>query len=431
MKQPDSFCLSTTGSTRATAYTWSNKVLTLGDRTHIVWLDAVATVCGRTYDHASDTWSDIIRIGDGCDNHTCPCITADADGHIRLTYGPHGWSGDWKQARVQWTRSLNPNCLDAWQEPGDGYDASRYAFGYNATGASIVHTGQGLDAVVCRGGEHPPQTMFHLQRPNGGWTSARALFGQDISPQYTHHYGHITCGPDDTLYTATHFYNIGGTDNTPVTGNRSRMRSYGAGVLKSTDLGDTWTTLGGEQLHTPAMYDHRIAIPPLDANIYAYSITLDSVGTLWAVTLNPGLENDGIWLNRWLDTGWDTIRLETHLPENACPVEAMMTVDTQDHLHLVVTTVQPSQIADERHWGHASSEVFYLRSTDGGQSFEGSPISTPDPALANWLPSISRPGPHHPVDQPMILYTHGEPGKKLRSEIRTDVMCVPAGTLLA
>jgi hypothetical protein len=256
-------CISTTGSTRATSYTWSNKILTRDGKTHVVWLDAVATVCGRTYDRDTDVWGETVRIDNGCDNHACPCITADQEGHIRLTYGPHGWSGEWNQARVKWRRSAHPGRLDKWEPEGEGYKSSWSNFGYNATAAAIVHTPSGLDALVCRGGEHPPQTMFHRQRAAGGWTSAKPLFCQDVESQYTHNYGHITCASDGTLYAACHFYNIGGSDNAPVTGNRSRMRSYGAAILKSINQGETWTDLGNQLVNTPTLYTHRIEVPPL------------------------------------------------------------------------------------------------------------------------------------------------------------------------
>jgi hypothetical protein len=418
------FCLSRTGSTRATSYNWGNKILTLDGKTHVVWLDAPATVCGRTYDHASDTWGETVRIDEGCDNHACPCITADAQGHIRLTYGPHGWNGNWNEGRVKWKRSKLPGRLDVWEPIGEGYRSSWDNFGYNATAASIVNTPSGLDAVVCRGGEHPPQTMFHLQRDIGGWSSAKALFSQDIEPQYTHNYGHIACALDGTLYAACHFYNIGSSDNQPVTGDRSIMRSYGAAVLKSTDLGTTWCDLHGEPVDLPATYNHCIAIPPVDRNIYVNTITLDTANRLWALTLNPGLEDDAIWLSQWIGQEWRTLRLETYVPQGRTAVESMMTIDTQDRLHIVLTTVDAAAVGTASHWGHASSEVLYLRSNDGGQTFTAVQVSPSDPDTANWLPSLSRSGPHHRVDLPTILYTHGDVGSGLRPDTKTEVWCV-------
>ena len=418
------FRISQTGSNRATSYNWSNKILTLDGKTHVVWLDAVATVCGRSYDHISQTWSETVRIDEACDNHACPCITADVDGHIRLTHGPHGWNGAWNEARVKWKRSQHANSLAAWEPVGEEYYSSWNNFGYNATAASIVHTPSGLDAVICRGGEHPPQTMFHLQRTVGGWTSAKPLFSQEIEPQYTHNYGHIACAADGTLYAACHFYNIGGSSNQPVTGDRSKMRSYGAAALKSTNLGDTWTALNGDPINTPTTYNHRIAIPPFDQNIYINTIALDSASALWALTLNPGIENNSIWLSRWAGQGWQTLQLESHLPEGRIPVEGMMSIDTKDRLHIVLTIVDPIAIGKQTHWGHPSSEVLYMRSRDGGQNFETAEVSPIDPLTANWLPSIARAGPYHPVDTPAIMYTHGDVGSGLRPDTKTEVWCL-------
>ena len=410
------FCLSRTGSTRATAYHWSNKILTLNGKTHVVWLDAVSTICGRSFDHADDRWGETVRIDDGCDNHANPCITADRDGCIRLTYGPHGWWGDWNQGRVKWKLADGPGQLETW-----GREES---FGYSATAASIVHTPRGLDAVVCRGGEAPPQTMFHRQRAKGGWTSAKPLFCQDIEPQYTHHYGHIAGLPDGTLYSACHFYNVGGGDNAPVTGDVSRMRSYGAAVLKSTDFGDTWTDLRGEPVATPARYCHRIAIPPLDQNVYVHSITLDSSGVLWALTMNPRMDDDAVRLNRWTGQAWQTVRLEPYLPTGRMAVEGMMSIDTRNGLHVVITALCPNDVSDGRHWGHPSCEVFHLCSGDMGESFTCSQVSPSDPSAANWLPSISRPGPYHPVERPTIMYTHGVPGEGCCPQTQTEVWCL-------
>ena len=57
----DPFLLSKSGSTRATSYNWGNKILTLDGKTHVVWLDAPAVVCGRSYDHQSATWGETVN----------------------------------------------------------------------------------------------------------------------------------------------------------------------------------------------------------------------------------------------------------------------------------------------------------------------------------------------------------------------------------
>ena len=109
-----------------------------------------------------------------------------------------------------------------------------------------------------------------------------------------------------------------------------------AAVLKSADLGTTWSALNGEPVDLPTTYNHRIAIPPVDQNIYVNTIALDITNTLWALTLNPGLENEAIWLSRWAGQDWQTLRLETYVPEGRTAVESMMTIDAQDLVGLLL-----------------------------------------------------------------------------------------------
>ena len=407
------FLLSDNGSTRATAYNWGNKALTIEDRTHVVWLDAVSQVCARTYDHSSGQWGDTARLFEGCDNHANPSITADREGKLRLVYGPHGWWGDWNQARVKWAISEERNRIDTW--------ASEETFGYNATAASIVHSPEGLDLVVCRGGESPASTMFHRQREAGGWTSARELFCQDIEPQYTHHYGHIACHADGTIYAACHFYNVGGGHIHPVTGSRAAMRTYGMAVIKSTDLGETWTDLRGSPVTTPTQYEARIAIPPVGADMYVDSIALDSAGTVWALAKHSGLKTREVLLSHWSREGWETTPLEDSLPEGLMAVDGAMTLDSQDRVHVVLTALDPEQVEGDAWWGHPSCEIYHLFSADGAKSFECNLVSVPDPEKANWLPSLPKLGPFHPVDRPLILYTHGNPGEGCAPQTVTEV----------
>jgi hypothetical protein len=65
-----------------------------------------------------------------------------------------------------------------------------------------------------------------------------------------------------------------------------------------------------------------------------------------------------------------------------------------------------------------------MRSRDGGQNFETAEVSPIDPSTANWLPSIARAGPYHPVDTPAIMYTHGDVGSGLRPDTKTEVWCL-------
>jgi hypothetical protein len=82
------FCLSENASTRATAYSFANKSVRIGDITHAVWLDGVSSVMARSFDHRTQRWSSATHVDDGRDNHACPSLTAAPDGRLRVAYGP-------------------------------------------------------------------------------------------------------------------------------------------------------------------------------------------------------------------------------------------------------------------------------------------------------------------------------------------------------
>lgn len=346
------YLLSQSGSTRATAYTSSNKSISLDGKLHVIWLDAIAKVCGKTYDYGTGQWSETYFLFEGCDNHTNPSLTADRNGHLRMAYGPHGRWGEWNQGCFKWVISETPNQISQW--------SSECSFGYNATYASLLHTPADLDVIVYRGGESPASLMFQKQRRLGGWSTAACLLEQDIEPQYTNYGGIITCDQRGTLYTACHFYNVGGSDNPAVGGDASRMRSFGAAVLKSVDMGKTWTDLRGECFNTPGLYEDRIAIPPAHAYVYIRGLCVDSRDRIWALTLKPAVDDEKILLSRWTERGWQTTDLHACLPDDRVAVDAVMTIDTRDRIHLALTAVRKGERESNSAWGCPSSEVFHL-----------------------------------------------------------------------
>ncbi|MCE9591558.1 MAG: glycoside hydrolase [Planctomycetes bacterium] len=407
------FRLSDAGSTRATSYAFSNKSITLDGKTHVCWLDAIAEVRARTYDHATKTWGPTQHVGTGSDNHTSPAFTLGRDRHLRVTYGPHCWDTNWNQSRFKHQRATQPNSIDAWENAQD--------FGYDATYASVTHTPWDCDAIGYRGGEEPMPAMFQLQKADGAWTTAKAIFHQNIPPQYTHTGSTLICGGDGTLYYGAHFYNSG-THLKPVEG-----LSYGVTVVRSTDRGLTWTDMAGRAVVTPALYDDRFAVPPFGRYVYMCGLAVDSRGSLWALTNQPSPESREIWLSRWSGAKWETTDVSTSLPAGLVAVDTTMMIDTRDRIHVVCTTQPMSQVAGlslETAWGHPSCEVFHLCSADAGKSWHCKQVSTPDPASANWLPNVTRPGVFHPVERPTILYTHGVPGVGCAPTTTTEAYCV-------
>lgn len=410
------FLLTTKGSTRATAYGFSNKSITIDRKTHVVWLDAIAKVQGRTFDHEQGEWSSTFDLFEGCDNHTSPALTSDKDKHLRIAYGPHGIWGGWNSGMFKWAISDMPNAIDRWK-----WDAN---FGYSATYAGMTHTSTGIDAIVYRGGESPASLMFQRQREKGGWSTAKCLLRQDIEPQYTHYGGIMTCDAAGTLYAGCHFYNVGTGSNNPVTGDSSLMRSYGAAVIKSTDMGETWTDLYGEPFHTPGLYEDRIAVPPLTGNVYMKGLVSDTKGTLWTMSLKPAVDDERILLSKWTDHGWKTTDIQMALPSDRVAIDGVFTIDTKDRIHCAFTAVLKGEEGNPSAWGRPSCEIFHLVTDGSVDGAECNMISIPDNVTASWLPNISLNGPTQPVEKPVILYTHGDKGDGCSPTTTTEAYCV-------
>lgn len=403
MQYREPFRLSNKGSTRATAYPMGNKIVTLGDRTHVVWLDAIAQVRARTYDHGTETWGDTVDLFEGCDNHTHPVLTASADQHLHLVYGPHGRWGNWNQGCFKHLLSSQPNSVAGWE--------SEQSFGYNATYASMISLPSGLDAIVYRGGETPASLMFQLQRKNGGWSATKELMAQDITPQYTHVGATIVSDSTGVIYAGGHFYNMD-TD----------ARSGGVAVLRSTDSGVHWTDMEDRPVgELPILYQKRFFVPHdfnPDSDVRLAGLGVDGDDQLWAATSG----NSSAFLSCWTPGCLKTLDLAPFMPEDRIPSAGPLVIDTSGRIHMAVSLSRKTEEGES--WGHPSLEIFHLVSSDGGEIFECNQISPPDEELSSWLPSISMAGPHHPVDNPVIMYMHCVKGEGCSPPDETEVYCV-------
>lgn len=239
MKLSKPMLISDEGSTRATAYQLTNHSVTLGNKTHLVWLDTISKIRGRTYDHETGELSPVYDIFEGKDNHACPCLMADENQYLHLVGGPHSWWGSEtfdNQGRFKYFRSVHPNRMDQWEDGADRLGGKD--FGYGATYASMIRMPNGHNATVYRGGEMPRSTLFQRQRPLGGWTCAREILHMDIEPQYTNYGAQLVCDADGTLYVAAHFYRPGFRNGQPGKMKKrgeklpASSRSLGVGIIK-------------------------------------------------------------------------------------------------------------------------------------------------------------------------------------------------------
>jgi len=123
---PPLYTLSHNGCGRATGYAESNKIVTIGEKTHAVWLDSEGDkflVRVRTLDRETETWSPVYTVGEAHDNHGGPALTADSAGHLHIVYFPH-------HHPFRYRRSVRPNDASEW--------ADEILFGKLCTYSSLV-----------------------------------------------------------------------------------------------------------------------------------------------------------------------------------------------------------------------------------------------------------------------------------------------------
>jgi hypothetical protein len=152
-------------------------------------------------------------------------------------------------------------------------------------------------------------------------------------------------------------------------------------------------------------------------------LVIDSRGVLWALTLKPAPDDLRVLLSRPGDGTWKTVDLQSCLPPDRVAVDAVLTIDTGDRLHLAVTAVL-RDCPPGKAWGAPSAEVFHLVTRGETEGTLCHQLSIPDNHTASWLPNISLSGPFHPVDNPVILYTHGIPGGGCSPTSETEVYAV-------
>jgi hypothetical protein len=102
--------LSERGCGRATAYSEFNKIVAIGARTHVSWLDSENgkfLVKIQTLDRETGKWSAVYTVGQAYDNHGGPSLTCDSSGFLHIVYYPH-------HHPFRYRRSVRPNDASQW-----------------------------------------------------------------------------------------------------------------------------------------------------------------------------------------------------------------------------------------------------------------------------------------------------------------------------
>ena len=388
------FTLSQNGSTRATLYAMSNKIVTIGDKTHIAWLDWLADTKVVTYDHATGEISEPVLVGSGVDNHAGPAMCADPQGYLYVVFGPH-------HGPFQFARSARPGDAAEWEKLPD--------FGYKATYPSLVCDAEDTLHITYRGGDVPCRVMYQRRPAGGEWTEPRELVSASVESGYTQFGNALTVAPDGSLHMAYHIYDVH-----PEAGKA-------AGHMMSRDGGETWTLADGTPLELPVTRDQAELLVQRadDLDLRASNVVCDDLSRPYFMSNMYRPEND-ILLWSWREDGWQSRSLrplvEGIVDFRPSFVQGITCSFAQGRLYLaIVLGTSPS-------WDNPTNEVFLLTSDDLGESFAVQQLSETDPALPNWAPSLERAVGHNAFDVPMMIWTHGERGRTTSDDTRTEVV---------
>ncbi len=389
--------LSSSGSTRATAYSMSNKIVTVGGRTYVTWLDTKAVIRLQSFDRKTGSPSAALRLGQGVDNHAGPAMTVDVAGNLHVVFGPH-------HGPFQYRCTTRPGDMASWSPVT--------TVGEKCTYPSLVCAPDGTLHLTCRGGGAPFKLHYYRKPPGGDWIGPVTLADADVPNGYTQFGNPLAVAPDGTLHLAFHFYDLH-----PAAGKA-------AGYMRSSDGGKTWTDSRGKPLALPVTpKTAELVASGADLDVRVGNIALDRRGRPWflVIHLRRKPQDAVLWHHdgkAWRETPLNAWVCRTVCPHAQC-TGGTLSFGTDGRLFVALGIV-----AGKPGWGAPAGEIALLVSADGGQTFTGQMISPPDAKTPNWLASLERSTGHNAVDVPWLMYTHGHPGKGCTPKDKTEVRLV-------
>lgn len=433
------FLVSNIGSERATQGN-GNKIVTFGDKTHIVWQDSIdegyfARV--RTLDRKTGEWSKVHTLGKGRDNHARPTITVDSKGHLHVIIGGH-------HDGLQYRRSVRPNDASEW--------TAVERFGRTTYPILIC----GPDDTLYVAGRHDKGWAgmdFYAKPPGAEWEHRGLLVRkQKRFKYYAAYHNAMAWGPGQrSLHMSVGFF-LGDAKKKGEKSNRTPQGLYQAvGYMRSTDAGKTWTKADGTPIKLPATSDTldlidsgeraRDAHDQPKPGIQHMGIAVDSQDRPYIVYVRHTPEPGGIQMVTPDRRGGWTRRplreaIDKHWPGMiAFDGRVSMTRDDVICLILVLAPLEhpnanwnPGIHGRPEFWLRTEPNIqrlVWLESRDGGRTFAARDVIPYRPDRGTMLPTLERPTGFHgppPGELPALLYFEGlrryrKPGELIQNDV--------------
>ena len=391
--------LSSVGCGRATGYAEANKIITIGNRTHVAWLDSPPEgfrVRVATLNRKTEKWSRTYTIGDAYDNHGGPALTCDSEGYLHIIYYTH-------HHPFRYRRSQRPNDASEWED--------EQLIGDKLTYPTLVCGADNTLYLTARRSDKNPWWVEMWKKPSGKeWQSVGPVM-YSRHKGYSHFQESLSWGPDHkTLHLCCRFHEL------------SDKSFYGrlqtVAYMKSDDFGRSWQRSDGTKIKTPITVDNIeviakggvdfkqtlragcMAVSPEGVPRLVYSISAKNRSHAFLATLDEKGKWKRLNLNDQLPKEWREFNLI---------MAGGLSFDSAGKLHGVAQLQTGPRV--HKIWGDPSNEIVTF--TKEGDRIRFRAISKFDAKASHWLPSIERPTGHNLVpSDPGIIYTGGPAGGK-------------------
>ena len=393
--------LSQHGSGRATAYAEANKIVTVGEKTHVTWLDSVQDgfrVRIRTLDRRSGQWSQTWTVGPAHDNHGGPTLTVDSRGHLHVVYFPH-------HNPFRYRSSLKPNDASAWSD--------EVQFGRKLTYPTLVcGPDDTLYLTARRSHARMPWTVEMWKKPVGkAWEMVGTIL-RSRAGGYSHFQEALAWGPDHKrLHLSVRIYENGGSVEV-------------VGYMFSDDFGKTWRGRNGRVIEQPVSAETIDVIASggrvegkSSHKCGTISVTADGQPVIvYSASSSPGAEMivatpDG--KSAWSRHGLASA-VAGQWPDWRIGPAAEVSINRQGTMYVLATMASEGK-----------NGVALISSKDLGRTIKLERPAAGVKQAKKWLANLERVTGHHRVDgRPGVIFTAGTRGKGNTDILNNDVFWV-------
>jgi hypothetical protein len=373
----DHVLLSRSGSDRATAYNFSNKILRHKEQLLVTWLEAPDRLKAPTRiqlgvcDPGSGELLQTLTMGEGIDNHCGASLLTDADERVHMFIGAH--HGDFLH---RW--SDDPRDPASW--------SAGEAIGPSHSYPAVAIDAQGTLHLVYRESYRGPGETWQMEyvskRRGEDWSEPMVLAKCPV-PGYSHFMHSLSLGPHaGSLHVTLQFHYA-------ASGSAKQGRTKMAAHMRSDDGGAHWTS-EGQACQLPMTIENArpfaSCIEDEAATIRIGTHVVDAQEQPWVYCASPEAPYGIMW-RRTVD-GWRAIDLDTALPQLNFSGGGHSTATSRaadGRVHLLIST--QAQGAGEG-WYHVANEVHHVAFTPDGRIDSHQQLTSDDPTQARWLPSI-------------------------------------------